>query len=92
MDLDKTLVERVAEREEKRRRQEEQRQLQEQLGEHVLPQPLTDWRDWKSVYSKFDHVDIAIEMHGLIAGVRHNQYRLFLYYFQIEFLATQVTA
>ena len=77
MDLDKTLAERVAEREEKRRRQEEQRQLQEQqeqLGEHVLPQQqLTDWRDWKSVYSKFDHVDIAIEMHGLIAGVRHNQ-------------------
>ena len=80
MDLDKTLVERVAEREEKRRRQEEQRQLQEQLGEHVLPQQqLTDWRDWKSVYSKFDHVDIAIEMHGLIAGVRHNQYRLNFY-------------
>ena len=77
MDLDKTLAERVAEREEKRRRQEQQRQLQEQmmqeqLGQNVLPQQVTDWRDWKSVCSKFDHVDIAIEMHGLIAGATIN--------------------
>ena len=83
MDLDKSLAERVAEREEKKRRIRERRSLErrrrrwlgadelegeEEEGGVANPQITTNWRDWKAVYDKFDHVDVAIEMHGLITG------------------------
>ena len=84
MDLDKSLAERVAEREEKKRRIRERRSMErrrrrwlsadelegegEEEGGVANPQITTNWRDWKAVYDKFDHVDVAIEMHGLITG------------------------